>query len=181
MSESRAAYRYALAVVGLAEELNQFDAVGKDFEYLADLVRQSREFVAFLRSPVINKERKNAVFAEILKSKVTDLTFNFVRLLTAKGREMILSEIIVQFSKIRDERLGILRTSLRAAVPLTPEQERQLVDHLERVTKKDVRLQYVQDKGLIGGFLVQYEDTVWDGSVRHQLELLRRRFTESGK
>ena len=87
MAESRAAYRYALAMIGLAEELKQLDKVSQDFEFLSSLVKQSRDFFLFLKSPVVNKERKKTVISEIVKGRVGEPTFRFLRLLISKGRE----------------------------------------------------------------------------------------------
>ena len=179
MKESRAAYRYALAIIGLAEELKQLDAVSKDFEFLSGLVKQSREFFLFLKSPVVNKEKKRIAISEIVKGNVSELTFRFLRLLVSKGREKIIPEILEQFSRVRDERLGILKATVRAVQPLSPAQEKQLIEQIHRVTNKNPRLQFMKDENIIGGFVVQYGDTVWDGSVLHQLELLRERFTKN--
>ncbi len=178
MADSRAAYRYALAMIGLAEELKQFDKVSQDFEFLSGLIQQSREFVLFMKSPVINKEKKKAVVSEVVQGRVSEPTNRFLRLLISKGRETIIPEIIKQFSKLRDERLGVLKASVRAAQPLSPEQEKRLLEQLNNVTKKQARLQFKKDEQLIGGFVVQYEDTVWDGSVSRQLEILRQKFVD---
>ena len=178
MADTRAAYRYALAVIGLSEELKQFDNVSRDFEFLSGLIQQSREFFLFLKSPVVNKERKKVVITEIMKGRVSELTSQFLRLLVSKGRETIIPEIIEQYNKLRDEKMRVLKASVRSVQPLSPEQEKRLVEQLNSVTKKNARLQFVKDENIIGGFVVQYDDTVWDGSVRHQLELLRQKFVE---
>ena len=177
MSNSRAAYRYALAILGVAEELKQLDRVGEDFVVLEKLITDSKEFYLFLKSPVINIEKKKSVLAETLKGRVCETTAKFVHLITVKGRENILPEIIRQFVQLRDERMGILRVAVRTAVAFTPQQEQQLIDQLKKVTGKDIRLSFVIDATVVGGFTAQYEDTVWDGSVSHQLEILRKRFT----
>ncbi|HEV8539471.1 MAG TPA: ATP synthase F1 subunit delta [Bacteroidota bacterium] len=178
MSEFRAAYRYALALLGVAEEVKKLDAVSADIASIESLVRDSREFLVFLRSPVVNSEKKKKLLKEIFQGKVSDVTLKFVALLAAKGRERLLPEIMKQFAKLRDARLGILNVKARTAVAFKPEQERELVARLEAATKKKVRLSFVIDPSLKGGFMVQHDDTVWDASVRRQLELLRERFTE---
>jgi F-type H+-transporting ATPase subunit delta len=177
MSEFRAAYRYALAVIGVAEEIKKLDEVSKDFEYIEQLIAGSHEFLMFLKSPVINQEKKKTTLNEIFNGKVTELTMKFIMLLASKGREGLLPEITKQFYKLRDERLGILSVTTTTTVPFKPEQETSLVSQLEQATKKKIRLSYVFDSSLKGGFTVQHEDTVWDASVRHELENLRRRFT----
>lgn len=178
MAETRAAYRYALAIIGIAEETKQLETVSADFDALSGLMKGSREFYLFLKSPVINKEKKKSVLSDSLKGKVSEVTYQFLRLLMMKGREDIIPEIIQQFNKLRDERMGIVNVTVRSAITFTKEQEQQLAAQLNKVTKKKPRFQFVTDPSLISGFTVQYEDTVWDGSVRHQLELLRKRFVE---
>lgn len=176
MSESKAASRYALAFIGVAEEQKSLDAVGSDVLALEHLLRDSKEFVAFLKSPVVNTEKKRKVLTEILQKSVGDLTMKFILILASKGRAALLPEILKQFNRLRDERQGILNVTARTTVKFSDAQEKALVRRIEESTKKKVRISYVLDPALKGGFLVQHEDTVWDASVRHQLELLRKRF-----
>lgn len=176
MSQVRAAHRYALAILSVAEESKQLEPVGRDFEYLDSLLKQSREFASFTQSPVINKEKKKAVLREVLAGKVSDLTLKFLMLLASREREGLIAEIIQQFVRLRDERLGIIKATVRSAVPLTQQQQQQLGKRLEESTGKKIRLSLLEDPSLRGGFTVQYDDTVWDASVRRQLELLREKF-----
>jgi F-type H+-transporting ATPase subunit delta len=177
MHGMRAAYRYALALFGVAEELKKLNEAAKDFEYLETLIAV-REFYLFLKSPVIKTEKKKQTLRNILHGKVSDVTMKFVLLLASKGREALLPDIIPQFFALQDKRLGILRVTARTAIKFTQEQERQLVRQLEQVTKKKIRLTSVLDPSLHGGFLVQHEDTVWDASVRRQLERFKQRLIE---
>lgn len=176
MAESRAAYRYALALIGLAEEVKQLDAVSADMENLEKLVKSSRDLFLFLKNPVINREKKKMVLSEILKGKVSDLTFQFMKLLATKNREHLLPEIIEQYGKLLDQKRGVIPVIVRTASSFSKEQEQMLAERLRTMTKKIPRMKFVQDASLLGGFAVQYDDTVWDGSVRHQLERLKKRF-----
>ncbi len=178
MSEFRAAYRYAAALLGVADEVKKLDVVSNDLVVLEKLAKDSREFLVFLKSPVVNSERKKQTLTQILQGKVSDVTFKFIILLASKGREGLLPEIIQQFNTLRDQRLGILNVTARTAIAFKPEQEKQLISQIESATKKKVRLSSVVDKSLKGGFMVQHDDTVWDASVRHQLEALREKFIE---
>jgi F-type H+-transporting ATPase subunit delta len=109
---------------------------------------------------------------------VGPLTLKFVLLLASKGRELLLPGILRQFTILRDKRLGILNITVRTAVAFTPEEEASLVKQLEQTTGKKARMMWVLDRSLIGGFVVELEDTVWDASVRHQLEALKIRLVE---
>ncbi|MBI3195760.1 MAG: F0F1 ATP synthase subunit delta [Ignavibacteriae bacterium] len=176
MKNTRAAYRYALALLGVAEETKQLDAVSNDFIMMDSVINQTREFLLFLKSPIINKEKKKRVLDEVFKGNVSQTTSLFLRLMTTKNRENILPEIIHQFNKLRDERLGILNTEVRSAVVLSKEQQQAIIEQMKKRTGKSIRLKMKQDPSVIGGFMIQYEDTVVDGSVRRQLEVLAERF-----
>jgi len=178
MSETRAAYRYALAFIGVADEFKQLDAVSKDIEQITNLLKGSKEFRLFIKSPVIRTEKKKSAVTEMFKGKISDATYHFISLLVAKNRESILPVILKQFNRLQDERLGIINANVRVAVPLAPEQERSMIAHIEAVTKKKVRLTTTIDPAVIGGLALRFDDTVWDGSIRHQLETLRHRFVK---
>jgi len=176
MNDTRAAYRYALALIGVSEEQKGLERVTADFEFIQNIIKEVKEFSLFLKNPIINKEKKKKILTELLAKNVSDLTLKFVMLLASKGREGLLHEVIRQFYSLREERLGILKVTARTAVRFTPEQEEKLVNNLERVTKKKVRINYIEDPSLKGGFTVEYGDTVWDASLRHQLAVLEQRF-----
>ncbi len=178
MSEIRASHRYATAILSVAADANNLDGVFNDFQGIDKLLAGSPDFRVFLKSPVVNAEKKKKVLGEIFKGTVGDLTLKFILFLASKGREALLPGIIRQFYLLRDERLGILDVKTRSAVPMTKPQEQELISQLEKTTKKKIRLGGAIDASLKGGFTVQFEDTVWDASVRHQLEVLRERLTQ---
>jgi F-type H+-transporting ATPase subunit delta len=178
MSESRAAHRYATAIIEFALESNLLNEFGADFDALSRLMEESRELVLFLKSPVIKKEKKKTVLSDLFSGRVSATTFRLILLLAAKDREDLLPEIIRQFRGLRDERDGIIDVTVRSAVPFAGEQERRLIAQLRSVTGKQPRIRKVTDPSLIGGFSVQYADTVWDGSVSHQLARMRKQIAE---
>ena len=178
MSAYRVARRYAEAALELAEEQKQGERLAVDLEVVWKVMKESREFVALLKSPVISKDKKRALLAEIFQSKLSVFTFNFLNLIVDKGREDVLDDIIKEYYKLRDDRLGIVTLEVRAATELTKDQQQTIVTRFEGITLKKIRVAFSIDKQLKGGFVARVGDTVYDGSVRRQLELLRERFTE---
>jgi F-type H+-transporting ATPase subunit delta len=172
MSNVRAATRYATALLGVAAERRELEAVGKDVSFLERLIADVPEFALFLKSPVVSKERKKKVLTEVLSGNIGETVRMFVLLLAAKDREGILPEIIAQYYRLSDERSGVVNATANAASKFSPEQEQQLTQQLEQATGKKVRLKVGRDPSLVGGFTVQVQDTVWDASVKRQLELL---------
>ena len=102
----------------------------------------------------------------------------FLNLLTEKGREDILPVIIQEFFHLRDEMLGIVTVEVKAATEFGKEQEAELQKRFEGYSKKKARITYSLDKQLKGGFVARIGDTVFDGSIKRQLELLREQFAE---
>jgi F-type H+-transporting ATPase subunit delta len=165
-------------MLDLAEEQKKLDRLSDDFAFLQRMLKESREFFLLLKSPVVKKEKKKAILTELLKSQVAPETLQFLHLLTEKNREDILGTIISQFFELRDERLGIVNVEVRAATELTSDQHRRMEEQFEKMTKRKVRISFSLDKQLKGGFVARVADTMYDGSVRRQLELLREQFLE---
>ncbi len=178
MTNVRVARRYAEALVEMAEEQKNVDAVVKDLEVLRGLMKESRELLLFMKSPIINRHKKQDVLRALFGGKLHDATTRFLDVLADKGREEFLPEVIDQFFLLRDERQGIVHVDVRVAADLSREQTALLQKKLETYTNKRVRITFGLDKQLRGGFIARVGDTVFDGSVKRQLELLRQRFSE---
>ncbi|MBN1397143.1 MAG: F0F1 ATP synthase subunit delta [Bacteroidetes bacterium] len=178
MSNLRIANRYAEALLTSAEELKVLKNVSDDISLLQRIINDSKEFQLFLKSPIIKTEKKRQVFEEIFGKTVQPLTLRFLILLAEKGRESVLPGIIEAFFILQDERLGIANVHVKAAAELSAQQTIQLQQKFEAYSKKKVRVDVSVNPGLIGGFVAYIGDTMFDGSVKHQLELLRKKFTE---
>ena len=163
----------------LAEEQKQLDRIVQDMELLQQIATGSKDFVLFLKSPMVKKEKKKAVIRELFQSKLSPLSLDFLMLLCEKGREDILRQMITQFFILRDEKLGIVAVNVKAATELSKDQFDQIQQRFESITKKRVRISFNLDTFLKGGFIARVGDTVFDGSVRHQLERMREHFLEA--
>ena len=178
MANVRVAKRYAEALMSAAEEKKLTDRTAEDLKLLQTTITTSKEFSVFLKSPVITKEKKAGVFGELFEKKLHSSTMVFLNLLVEKGREDVLPAIIAQFFQLRDELLGIVSVDVKAANEFAKEQNLELEKRLEGYTKKMVRIAYSVDKQLKGGFIARVGDTVFDGSIRRQLEILREQFIQ---
>jgi F-type H+-transporting ATPase subunit delta len=100
---------------------------------------------------------------------------NFLLLLIDHRRAGVLGEIISAFEKMVDDRLGMVQVEVVSALPLSDTQKAALTKRLEKTTGKKVWLNLQVNGELIGGVLVRMGSTVYDGSVRGQLETLGKR------
>ena len=178
MSNLRIANRYAEALLTTAQELGVLKKVSDDFTELQRIIKESHEFQLFLKNPILKKEKKQQVFEATFEKLVNSLTMKFLILLIEKERENTLPSIIDAFFRLQDETLGIVNVHVKAAAELSEQQTKLLEQKFEAYSKKKVRIEVSMDKQLIGGFIARIDDTMYDGSVKRQLELLRQRFTE---
>jgi F-type H+-transporting ATPase subunit delta len=178
MTTSRAARRYAQALMDLAEDKKMIDRIVADSELIASTAKGSREFNAFLKSPVIKTEKKKETLSAVFKASVSAEMMDFLNLLCDKNREDVLLQMLEQFFSLRDEKQGIVSVDVKAATELSSEQHKVIERRFEQMTKKKVRIQFSIDKQLKGGFVARVGDTVFDGSIVRQLEVLRKRFAE---
>jgi len=178
MANLRIANRYAEALLTAAEELHIVKKVSDDLTGIQRIIKESHDFQRFLKSPVIKKDKKQEVFKATFGPSVQPLTLQFLSLLVEKEREDALPDVIESFFRLQDELLGIVHVSIKSAAELSQQQTMELIQRFEAYSKKKVQIDLSLDKQLIGGFIARIGDTVFDGSVKQQLELLRKRFAE---
>ena len=178
MGNYRIAYRYGTALLQSAEEAQQLEETARNAEMIAMTVRESRELRRVLASPVIEKEKKKRILAELFERRIGSVMGRFLNLLSEKDREGLLLDIIEQFLYLFDEKRGILRVQVTSAVELTESEQTRLKEQLKLYTGKEVIPSFRVDPSVLGGFVVHLDDRVIDASLAHQLNLLRDKFLE---
>jgi F-type H+-transporting ATPase subunit delta len=178
---SAVASRYARALVDVVlapgSTLRPEDAVSQ-LRAAAQMVAQSAELRTALLTPAIQTSRKRAVMAKLLDG-MSASTFirNFLFVIIDHRRIGILNDIQEAFEVLLDERLGYVRAEVTSAAPLDQQRSAELESELGRLTGKRMRLRFAVDPALIGGMIARIGSTVYDGSVRGQIQQLRRQLT----
>ncbi|MCX7876009.1 MAG: ATP synthase F1 subunit delta [Melioribacteraceae bacterium] len=178
MSIYRVSYRYANSLMQLAEEKNIYSKVAKDADLIFNSLSQSKEVKAILKSPVVKSDLKKKLLNEIFSNKISNETQNFIDFVILKNREDILIEIFKEFLVLCDKKDGVLRAKVKTAVEVEDTIKNKIKEKLELKTQQKVFANYTIDKNLIGGFIVEIGDQVFDASIKHQLKLLRKKFSE---
>jgi F-type H+-transporting ATPase subunit delta len=179
MREGRVAKRYAEALLRAAADEKTEEIVAKDLESLRASIEASRDLQLLLKSPVIKRDKKKEVLHALFEGNVSGTTLSFLHLVAEKGRESALPSIIQRFMEIRNEKLGILTVDVTAVSDLSTDQMQALKDRFAALTKKTILMNLSFDAALKGGFRARVGDTVFDGSIQRQLEIMRQRFFEA--
>lgn len=176
MSTTAVARRYARALYEEAEAAGRSEAVDAGMEAVRATLDGSRELRQLFASPTVPPDRKRAVLDRLFGGRVDPLIVRLMHLLVAKGREAAFPDVVRAYERYRDERHGRAEAHVRTALPLSEADTEALRSALEQATGRRVRLRVDVEPELLGGLVVRVGDTVYDGSVRHQLDELRRRF-----
>lgn len=170
-------YAHALADAVLAPEAG-VDAhrIAGELRTFHAAVTESYDLRNVLLSPAVPTARKRAVAAKIAESAgLSRIVRNFLFVMIDRRRTDLLGVIAEAFETVIDERLGFVRAKVSSAAPLNGQQQADLQDALSRASGKQVRCDFAVDASLIGGVVARIGSTVYDGSVRSQLDLLRQR------
>ncbi len=170
------AERYASALVDVALENKQADQVKQELAGFAALVRESPELHAFLSNPSIARSAKHtAIEALVARMGASRTLRNYLFVIVDQRRAGLLIEIQEAFSRLLDARQGITQAAVTSATELTAQERAELAAALGKLTGEIVQAQYNTDAALIGGAVVRIGSTIYDGSVRTQLERMRAR------
>ena len=172
--------RYALSLLNIALEKDTLDTVYNDAKLLIKAFDESDELQRVVESPVVRPEVKISILDEIFSGKIDKETINFIHFIIQKRREKILYSVAKRFVDLRNEHLGIVELLVRTAFELNDDQKEVLKVRFEKILNKKTIMIFKVDNNLIGGFIAQVGDTVYDASMKHQLELLKKEFVQGG-
>lgn len=179
MLVSKAARRYATALLELSIEQKLVDQTLKDIYFIKNTLDDSRELLLFLKSPIIKPDKKVAALEEIFGDKISDLVHRFITLVTRKNRQNKIDAIVEAFIEKYNEHAGIIIAEVFVAEELNKDQEAKVISQLEKVTGKEIHIKVTVQPELKGGMSVKIADTVTDGTVKHKLEQLEDVFLQN--
>ena len=179
MQNPRLASRYAKSLVDLALEKGQLEAVRADMLALQQIAKSNRDVTNLLKSPIIKPDKKQKILAAILQGKVSDITTAFINLLVIKGRESNLPEIAAEFIKQYNVLKNISKVKITTAVPLDTAILTSIKQKVQAGTDKTVEIETAVEPELIGGFVLETDDKLFDASIQRDLKDIKKQFTEN--
>ncbi len=169
--------RYALAIVELAREHDDFDAWLEAVDGLEALTAEPAS-VAALQGDGMTDERFQAIVRRVAPG-IGEPQLNLFRLLRRKARLALGASVASYFRELRDQERGVERVLVSTAVELDDERRRQLARQLTEWTRKTVEVETEVDAALLGGTVIRIGDRLIDGSTRGRLRRLRDRLAAS--
>lgn len=177
MQNPRLATRYAKSLLQLAMEQNILEPVYKDMLFLQSAIKNNRELLTLLRSPIVKADAKTKIINAVTEGRVNELTKAFTTLLITKGRERNLPEVINAFVDQYKEHKGIYTVKLTTAAPISEAVKQTIIDKVRSTSNmQQIEMETKVDEKLIGGFVLQAGDKLVDASIAYDLREIAKQF-----
>jgi F-type H+-transporting ATPase subunit delta len=173
MNDSKISVRYARAIFQSALEKNILDMVNQDMILIQEVCKtpETREF---LHSPIIAPSKKEAIFHKMFSGNIEPITLSLLDLIVKNGRESYIPAIARVFIHETKSYKGITDSILTTAVKVDDKVRKQITDLISDVFKTKVELKENVDPEIIGGFILQIDDSYIDASIKNKLRKIKK-------
>ena len=174
MIDASVARRYARALLSLALEEGRHEQFGQELDAVLKVLEESKEARAIVRDPGAPAAARQGLIDAIAQgAQLSPVVVNFLRLVSERQRLHDLAGIARAYHELVDRQVGRVRATVTAAAPLNEDDLSRVRDSLARMTGRTIILEARTDPKLIGGVTAQVGATLFDGSLRTQLERMR--------
>jgi len=172
MASTRAAIRYAKAILDLANSKGVAEAVNNDMKSIASAIGSNVELSTFIQSPT-KVEVKESALLEVF-ANVNGVTKGLFHLLFENKRFEILEAIALEYNKLFDESNGVEVAKVTTAIPMDAALEAKVLAKVATLSDKKITIENIVDPSIIGGFILRIGDQQYNASVANRLQVLKR-------
>lgn len=178
MSAERLSYRYAKSLIDLAKEQGTLETIKGDIDSLVAATTGSRDLVLLLKSPIVSKMKKAGALEAIFGDSFDDMTMSFMDILLSKGREMYIPEIATEFLAQYKALNKVSTVKVTTAAPMNDAALASIRAKLVASSDlaENIEIETAVDPSLIGGFKLEFNDRLYDASVAHRLNEMKKAF-----
>lgn len=173
MTGSRAAIRYAKAILEMAQASGTAGQINEDMALIASTIKGNKELNDFINNPTIKGEVKESALKEVFVG-TQNITQGLFQLLRENKRFDIVAQIATQYNAQFDELNGIEVATVTTALPLTAELEAKVLDKIKEFSDKKITIKNIVDPAIIGGFIIRIGDKQFNASIASRLLTLKR-------
>ncbi|MCA0152346.1 ATP synthase F1 subunit delta [Winogradskyella vincentii] len=176
MAGSRAAIRYAKAVLSLASDNKVADKVNADMKQIASAIASNSDLSAMLQSPVVRSSDKLSVLKAVY-GDANNATTNLINTLITNKRIALLGDVANKYNHLYDALRDTQVAKVTTATPLTKDLEKKVLAKVKELTGKSTEIINTVDESILGGFVLRVGDLQYDASIANKLNKLKREFT----
>lgn len=173
MASTRAAIRYAKAILDLANSKGVAEAVNNDMKSIASAIETNLELSTFIENPTTKVEVKESALLEVF-TDLNGVTKGLFHLLFENKRFEILDAIALEYNKLFDESNGVEVAKVTTAIPMDAALETKVLAKVATLSDKKITIENIVDPSIIGGFILRIGDKQYNASVANRLQVLKR-------
>lgn len=164
------AKEYATALFELAKETNEEKQFADALVFIRNTFTSNPEYVDLLSSPNIPARERRTLLEKAFAERVPEYVLSFTELLCDRGHIREFDKCVKEYEQLLKAFASVSNARVVSAVSLTDSEKAALIRKLEKISGHSVTAQYEIDESLLGGMVVHMDDTVIDGSLKHQLK-----------
>ena len=173
MSSTRAAIRYAKAILDIASSKNAANDVSNDMFLISSTIKENVELDTFIQNPTIKVEVKENALLEVF-ANTNGVTKSLFHLLFENKRFEILGAVASEYTKLFAEMNGVEVAKVTTAIPMDADLEAKVKAKIATFSDKKVTIENTVDASIIGGFILRIGDKQYNASVANRLQVLKR-------
>ena len=163
--------RYVKALYELSIEQNKGTKIKKDFFLIKELMENNKEFKKIIFSPLVTSKKHQEILKLISKAlKMDQITENFLFLLAFNKRLILLKKIIAFYNEISSESKDTVKIDLILPNKISKKDISDIKNKLKSDVKKKTKINFIEDKNIISGFIVKLGSTMIDFSIKSKLD-----------
>jgi len=181
MSILRIVSRYAKSLFDLAKSEEKLDKVHDDVMTAWEISKQ-KEFQDFLKNPIVSTEKKKDVFKAVFtKSNAETMLIRTFEVLVEHKREAYMGDFCRAFHLLYNKEKHVSAVRLTTAVELSDEIVNELLDTFKDkgLLEKDIELVKDVKPSIIGGFILEFDDQVYNASLAYKLDQIKKQFSDN--
>jgi F-type H+-transporting ATPase subunit delta len=173
MANTRAAIRYAKAILDIANDKGAAQAVNNDMTLIASTISENAELSNFIANPTTKVEVKESALLEVF-SNVNAVSKSLLHLLYENKRFEILGDIATEYNTLFDEMNGIEVAKVTTAIAMDADLQSKVLAKIATFSNKKITIESTIDPSIIGGFILRIGDKQYNASVANRLQVLKR-------
>ena len=163
--------RYVKALHSLSLEQNKDIKIKNDLSLIDALIEKNKEFKKIIFSPLVTPKKHQEILKLISKTlKMDQITENFLFLLAFNKRLILLEKILEFYNEISSKRKDMINIDIIIPNKISKQDISSLQNKLKSEVKKKTKINFIQDKNIISGFVVKLGSTMIDFSMKSKLD-----------
>ncbi len=179
MADKEIAKIYAGALLDVGLENKILPRVEEELGSFSELISKEKEFMVFLNAPVISRDKKKELIEKLFSGKFCQQMLNFIKVLIDNDRQSLTPYIHSYLVDLIDQKNNRQKVYITTSAKLEPGVLKEIERSIGNKLKKDVIIEESVDNSILGGIVIRIDDTLIDGSIAKDLNIMRAKLIET--